>query len=279
LVYRSGEWYRAQLVPCELPEYNGDLYRKGGVYVVIGGAGGLGEVFTEHLIRKYQARMIWIGRRAADSAIQAKIARLANFGPAPMYIPADAGNRGALELAFRAIKTQYGRIDGVVHAAITLRDKRLAQMDEVDFVASLSAKVDVSVRLAQVLAAEPVDFVLFFSSLQSFVKMPSQGNYAAGCTFKDAFALRLGQQISSPVKIINWGYWGSVGIVASQTYRSRMAQLGVDSIEPEEGIAALSSLMSAPVPQLAFFKTQQRPSSESHVVVEPDETDLALEHQ
>lgn len=129
-------------------------------------------------------------------------------------------------------------------------------MEEAQFLASLSAKVDVAVRIAQVFGAEPLDFVLFFSSLQSFVKAPGQGNYAAGCTFKDAFALRLAQTLACPVKVMNWGYWGSVGIVASERYRARMAQMGVASIEPEEGMVALASLMAAPVQQLVFFKTQ-----------------------
>ena len=38
---------------------------------------------------------------------------------------------------------------------------------------------------------EALDFVVFFSSLQSFSKAAGQSNYAAGCTFKDAFASRL----------------------------------------------------------------------------------------
>ena len=58
----------------------------------------------------------------------------------------------------------------MVHAAIVLADQSLARMEEDRFRASLSAKVDVSVRLAQASAGEALDFVLFFSSLQSFTK-------------------------------------------------------------------------------------------------------------
>src|SRR5579859_4866536 len=61
-----------------------------------------------------------------------------------------------------------------------------------------------------------------------------------------------------PGKIMNWWYWGSRGIVASEAYRARMAQNGVGSIEPEEGMAALDQLLSAPVSQLALAKAQPR---------------------
>ncbi|HET8888130.1 MAG TPA: type I polyketide synthase, partial [Candidatus Angelobacter sp.] len=256
LAYRSGEWYRQQLVPCRLPASPDMSCRRGGVYVVIGGAGGIGEVFSEHLIRNYQAQLEWIGRRELDAEIQAKLDRLSTLGPMPSYIRADATDRDALAQAHRNIKAQYGQIHGLVHAAIALADKSLAQMDEGRFKASLAAKVDVSVRMAQVFAQEPLDCVVFFSSLLSFSKPAGQSNYLAGCTFEDAFAHQLSQVWSCPVKIMNWGYWGSRGIVASEAYRARMAQNGVGSIEPEEGMAALEQLLAAPIPQLALSKAR-----------------------
>ena len=109
-------------------------------------------------------------------------------------------------------------------------------------------------RLAQVYN-EPLDFVLFFSAVQSFLKAPGQSNYAAGCTFQDAFAHQLGRAWSCPVKIINWGYWGSIGIVKDAFYRERMASAGIGSIEPADGMAALHTLLNGPLPQLALVKT------------------------
>ena len=48
-------------------------YRQGGVYVVIGGSGGIGEVWTRWMIEHYQANVIWIGRREKNDDIKAKI--------------------------------------------------------------------------------------------------------------------------------------------------------------------------------------------------------------
>jgi len=276
-VYRSGEWYRQQLVLCEPPSSQTQSYRQGGVYVVIGGAGGLGEVLSEYLIRNYRAQMIWIGRRELDADIQAKVDRLSTLGPVPTYLCADATDRDALARAHESIVAQHGKIHGVVHAAIALLDKSLAQMDEDRFTASLAAKVAVSVRMAQVFAQEQLDFVLFFSSLQSFSKAAGQSNYAAGCTFKDAFAQQLAKVWSCPVKVMNWSYWGGAGVVASDTYRARMAQQGIGSIESEEGMAALEQLLGGNVPQLAFMKVV-RPQELSEAASVQERIASAKEH-
>jgi len=253
--FRDGEWYRQHLLPGQLPQADKTGYRQGGVYLVIGGAGGIGEAWSEYMIRRYAARIVWIGRKTRDAAIEAKLERLAQLGPRPLYLSADAGDRQALEAAYGAVREHYGEIHGMIHSAIVLEDKSLVRMSEAAFRAALAAKVDVSVRLAQVFGGETLDFVLFFSSILSFMTPPGQSNYASGCTFKDAFAHALGQQWACPVKIMNWGYWGGAGVVATPEYQSRMADLGIGSIEPDEGMAALELLLSRDRRQLGLLKT------------------------
>lgn len=255
VAYRAKEWFKQALVPVfESDGVSQPCYRSQGVYVVIGGAGGIGEAWSRWMIEHYQAQIIWLGRRKKESSIQEKLDALSKLGTPPSYIEADASDLQALQKAYQEIKRSYGNIHGVIHSAIVLADKSLAKMDEQQFQAGLRAKVDVSVRLAQVFAKEALDFVLFFSSIQSVAKMPGQSNYAAGCTFKDAFASQLAQEWSCQVKVINWSYWGSVGVVATSAYRSRMARAGVGSIEPQEGMAAIQSLLQSPLNQLALFK-------------------------
>ena len=55
LAYRGGKWYQQQLVPVQYAAPQPTLYKAGGVYVVIGGAGGIGEAWSEYVIRTYQA--------------------------------------------------------------------------------------------------------------------------------------------------------------------------------------------------------------------------------
>jgi acyl transferase domain-containing protein/acyl carrier protein/SAM-dependent methyltransferase len=254
-IYRGREWYRQKLIPLLNPPVEQKLYRTGGVYVVIGGAGGIGETWSEYMIRAYQAHVVWIGRRQKDEFIQAKLDRLAAIGQAPQYIEADATDQKALYQAYEKIKKVFSRIHGVIHSAIVLLDKSLANLEEEQFKVVLKAKVDVCVRIAQVFQNEPLDFVVFFSSMLAFTKAPGQSNYASGCTFKDAFAHQLSRDWTCAVKVMNWGYWGSVGIVTAQHYQERMAQGGIGSIEPKEAMEGLNALFAGSLNQIALMKT------------------------
>ena len=247
-------------MPVALPAVSHSLYRSGGVYVVIGGAGGVGEVWSEYMLRTYGARIVWINRRPKDQVVQAKLDRLASLGPEPHYISADATDEAALRRAYEDIKARHGQINGVVHAAVVLLDQSLVHMDEERFLAGLAAKVDTSVQMARVFQREPLDFVLFFSSIMTFLKPPGQANYAAGCTFQDAFAHQLGREWSRPqggpvVKVMHWGYWGGIGVAASETYRERMAKAGLGSIRPSEAMAALEALLAGPFDRLALVRS------------------------
>lgn len=260
-VYRRKEWYRPQLIPMGEIQVEPTLYKTGGVYVVIGGAGNIGEVWSEYMIRTYQAQIVWIGRREPNEAISAKLDRLGALGPAPHYIMADAADKRALGQAYEEIKQKYPHINGVVHSAMAFSEQSLEDLEEMEFRSVLSAKVDVSVYLAQVFNKEPLDFILFFSSIIAFIKNVKQGHYASGCTFKDAFAHMLSQERECKVKVMNWGYWSNAEIEAfkhqeqpEQSYR-RLAQIGIGLIEPPEAAEALEMLLAGPVNQMALMKT------------------------
>lgn len=260
-VYRGGEWFRQRWIAVDDPAVHGKAepvgFRKNGVYVIVGGAGGIGEVFSEYLIRNYAANVAWIGRRASNAAVEAKQARLGALGPRPEYFVADAAEEEDLQRAYEAIKARYGAVHGVIHSAIELLDQRISHLDEQRFVAALRAQRDVCVQLAKVFAAEPLELVLLFSSIQSFVRAAGQSNYSAGCMFKDAFGRQWARSASCDVRTINWGYWGSVGVVASPEYRSRMAQQGIGSIEPAEAMRAIEWMLSRSLSQMVFVKTSR----------------------
>src|SRR5262249_18473404 len=109
-------------------------------------------------------------------------------------------------------------------------------------------------NMDRVFGKQELDFMLFFSSILSFVKPPGQSNYVAGCTFKDSFAQRLQQQRAYPVKIMNWGYWGKVGVVADEYYSNTMERMGIGSIESNEGMACLQTFVNSELSQMGSIK-------------------------
>ncbi|WP_424888923.1 SDR family NAD(P)-dependent oxidoreductase [Streptomyces sp. XH2] len=254
-VRRTGQWLARRLAPCEAGPRTAAPYREGGVYVVIGGAGGLGTAWTRHVAEEYGAKVVWLGRRAQDAAVEAKLRAVRGRGEVS-YLSADATDPAALRRAHAEITARHGRIHGVVQAALVPMDAELlAGMDEAVLRESLAAKVDATVAMAQVFADEALDFALFFSSIQTFMPVAGQGNYAAGCTFGDSYAHFLSRRMPFPAKVMNWGWWGSVGTAASGFHQERMTRSGLLSIEPPEAMAALDALLGGPQDQLTFVKT------------------------
>jgi len=252
-VYRHGEWYRRHLAPVRAQGGFRAPYRQQGVYIVIGGAGDIGEAWSEHLIRHHQAQIVWVGRRQRDAAIEARLARLARLGPAPEYFAADASSYQALQAVRDAVLARHGALHGVVHAAMVFANQALSAMSEPQFLSALSSKVDVSVRIAQVFGRDALDFLLFFSSMISLIKNPRQAHYAAGCAFKDAFAHQLARHVSSPVKVVNWGYWAMKKNADAGEVRL-LTDLGIGLIEPEHGMKALDVLLGSSLQQVGVMR-------------------------
>lgn len=246
VAWRDGEWFRRGLATLDAASAPNDGYRQGGTYIVVGGAGGIGEAWSREMIERYDARLIWIGRRPLDAGIAAKIEALGRIGRAPEYLSTDASDLKALQRTAERIRAAHPAIHGVVHSAIDLRDQSLAQMDAEELERAVAAKMAVAVNLDRVFGDLDLDFVLFFSSMISFMTSAGQANYSAGSTFVDSFALALGQRRPYAVKIMNWGYWGGVGVVADAFHQEQMRQRGVGSIEVPEAMAALRTLVSHP---------------------------------
>ncbi|MBL8215823.1 MAG: SDR family NAD(P)-dependent oxidoreductase, partial [Bryobacterales bacterium] len=245
---RDGEWFRPTLLPVASMEQEQQRYRQGGVYVVIGGSGGLGRVWTRWMQQHFQARVIWIGRRPVE-AIQP---------PAPAYFQADAAQPGALRRALQEIRRVHGRMDGLVHAAMDVFDLSLAEMQEARFRDVLSSRVNVSAQIADAVRDEPLDFVLFFSSMAAFAEAGGYGGYASGCVFMDALAHALRRDLDCPVKVANWGYWGvGSGERVSVQVKARQQRSGVAPIDAEAGMEALAKFVNGPLPQLGIVRTSK----------------------
>lgn len=255
--YRDGQWFTQMLYPYTPQAVSGEPYRQGGVYVVIGGAGGLGQTWSAMMIKRYQAHIIWIGRREPDEQITSAVALLSGTGLAPWYIPADATDPAQMAEVLRKIKSRHKRINGVVHSALVLKDRGLARMSEDELLSSLATKVDISASLAEVFESENLDFALFFSSLISFTRNPGQSNYAAGSVFEDVFADQLNKHWACKVRVINWGYWGDVGAVSGDSYRQRMEKAGILSIESDAALDAIKNLLNGDHVQLGFIRINQ----------------------
>ncbi|MFF3744349.1 SDR family NAD(P)-dependent oxidoreductase [Streptomyces kronopolitis] len=229
--------------------------RRDGTYLILGGAGGIGLELTEWLVRGYRAKVVLLGRSALDAERRARLRAIDPDGTLVSYRRADATDPAALREAVEWTRSAHGALHGVFHATIVLRDQTVATMTEETFRSVLDAKAHTSVALhAALRGVDGLDFVLFFSSAVALSGSAGQGNYAAGSTFEDSFAHHLDGMLAARVAVINWGYWGTVGIVADERYRERLAATGIHSITPEEGMAAVHAVLGREDRQVVAVK-------------------------
>lgn len=251
VAYRAGLRYRQILYPADLPAARGTYLRADAHVLIVGGAGGVGFEIASWLVRARGARVSLLGRSAPSAERAEALQRLDPTGRRLAYFRADASDARSLQAALTEVRARFGAVHGVIHSALVQHDRLLKNMEESAFRASLAAKAGIAVRLYQALGHEPLDFMVFFSSVQSFLGDAGLGNYAAGCAFEDAYAHYLSERLGCRVRTLNWGFWGTAGAVATDFYRERLARRGYGCITPEAGLAAFERVLEAPLVQAA----------------------------
>ncbi|MCX2729176.1 SDR family NAD(P)-dependent oxidoreductase [Saccharopolyspora sp. NFXS83] len=251
---RDGQWWEQELHPLALTG-DGTAFRAGGAYLIVGGAGDIGLDLAEHLVREHGAKVCLIGRSEPDAARRSRIAAWDPTGEHVRYVRADAVDPVGLRTAIDEFAARAGRLHGVVHAANELRDGALAELDERAVAAGL-AKTRTTVALADAVADLDLDFLVLFSSVQSFLGNPGQSSYAAASAFQDACAHALQTALPFPVHVVNWGAWAGSGLAVE--HAARLARAGVHPIPPAAGIAALSRLIGQQEVQVAVVSGSER---------------------
>ncbi|WP_026423393.1 non-ribosomal peptide synthetase [Actinokineospora inagensis] len=249
LLHRDGSWFRQRLLPVDAETLD-SRFRDGGVYVIVGGAGGLGTVISEHLIREHHAQVVWLGRRPQDARIDAAIAGAGS--PAPVYLQVDATSVDELRQARAVVERRFGRVHGIVHSGLVLASATLAKMTEAEFESVLRGKVDVGVRLLEVFG-DTVEVALFLSSINSYLKAIKHANYAAACTFLDSFALSARDRYGCPAKVLNLGYCFNNAVDGPEAVVAPDAPL----IQPDELVAAIEHLVAGTANQVTLMKVGQ----------------------
>lgn len=274
-VHRDGRWHEQRLLTVRPAAPAVSRLRQGGTYVIIGGAGALGTVITEYLIRRYRAQVVWLGRRPQDARVEAAIAQAAGaHGPAPLYLRADATDLASLRAAKDETVRRFGAVHGVIHAGLVFSGASLARMGEAQFEDVLRGKVDASVRCMEVFGGDSLDFALFLSSINSYLKAIKQANYAAACTFLDAFALSVQRRYGAAGKVLNLGY--CFNNAPAEGERGAVVGAQAPLIQPDELTAAIERLCAAPVGRLTLMKFSPA-LNDRGIVLGDDEVTLPTE--
>ena len=170
------------------------------------------------------------------------VSRLEALGCSVEYVSIDVRDSSAFETLIDRLYTQYGRIDGVLHGAGVIEDKRIEQKEIESFQRVFETKVNPARVLAEKIR-DDVSFVVFYSSVSGAFGNRGQVDYAAANATLDQIARGIDARVSGRVVSINWGPWGGSGMV-SETLEREYARRGIGVIPPGMGVEAFLSELS-----------------------------------
>ncbi len=223
----------------------------GGVYVITGGAGGLGLIFAEHLARRARVRLVLSGRSELDAERNAAVARIAELGADVTYVRADVGSEDGARSLIEQARDRHGRIDGLIHSAGHIKDALLVNKSIEDIDAVLAGKVLGALHLDELTRDDDLAFFMTFSSLTALVGNPGQADYAYANRFLCAFArhrdrLRLAGERSGRSIALVWPSWRHGGMKAdAQTEEALLRHLGLDLLDTPTGTEAFDLALAS----------------------------------
>ncbi|MGS5020735.1 SDR family NAD(P)-dependent oxidoreductase [Paenibacillus sp. JJ1683] len=232
------------------PETADIPWKKNGVYLITGGAGGLGLIFAKEIVNQVQnVALILTGRSALDEGKRAEIKKLESLGARIAYKQADVTREQAVADLIREIGAEFGSLNGIIHSAGVIRDNRILQKNSGEMLEVLAPKVLGVVNVDQASKHLPLDFFILFSSVAGGLGNQGQADYSTANAFMDAYARyrnaliglqqRQGQTLS-----INWPLWKEGGMhIDEETEKLVKQHTGMGSISTSSGIQALYCAM------------------------------------
>ncbi|MFF4317719.1 SDR family oxidoreductase [Streptomyces sp. NPDC001568] len=187
--------------------------------------------------------------RAADLVlarreVTATLDALHAAGSRARYRRVDCREAPAVLQAVKEIHAEYGRVDGVVHAAGVIEDRLMAEKSVDSFGQVFGTKTE---SAAALLAAvdqlpRPPAFVVLFGSIAAVLGNRGQADYAAANDALEALGTAWAARTGGRALTVHWGPWapsedhgGMVGPELARHYARR----GISLIDPEEGALAL----------------------------------------
>ncbi|WP_158942674.1 SDR family NAD(P)-dependent oxidoreductase, partial [Streptomyces sp. ERV7] len=241
----------------ELPDAEPVVWREGGVYLVTGGAGGLGLILAGEIARRASGAVLCLtGRAEPDAERQAALDALRRTGASVEYHVLDAADADGTAALVADLVRRHGAVHGVVHGAGVLHDNFLLKKSAAEFARVLRPKLAGAVALDEATRDEDLDFFVLFSSIMGATGNVGQADYAVANAFLDRFArhrdalVRAGERAGRSVAI-GWPLWESGGMgVDSATRDALRMRAGMVPMATSAGIEAFHRALAAGEPQV-----------------------------
>lgn len=184
-----------------------NLIKENKTYLIIGGLGKVGKILTSHLVKKYNSKVIIIGRKEIqkDDKWNAFLDNLnsddnntnnTNYSVKVdkknlvFYYNADVSIFNDLKTTIEKIENEHGKISGVIHAAGNVEPKSFKLIEHINqpiIISQFSPKIQGTLNIYNLLKEKKLDFVWITSSLSSIIGGLTFGSYSVANAFIDNF--------------------------------------------------------------------------------------------
>ncbi|KFH40913.1 Lovastatin nonaketide synthase-like protein [Hapsidospora chrysogenum ATCC 11550] len=225
-------------------------------YLLAGGFGGIGRSLIRWFVAHGARNILVLSRSVASRSDSADFVKeIEGQGCRVVLKNCDIAVADDLSRAFNESSSELPPVKGVIQAAMVLNDSVFEHMDHQQWSDATRPKV-LGTRNVHDFFGSDLDFFVMLSSLTGVVGNASQGNYAAGGSFQDAFASwRTSQGL--PAVSIDLGTVKSVGYVAeTEGVAARMERAGYVPQEEEEVLGLIEAAIRTPSRQSSTRPSQ-----------------------
>ena len=229
------------------PALLAESVKKGGVYWITGGLGGLGRILAKAFVEMEGINVILSGRREPDETRQNELDELRSLaqqhGSVIEYIPCDVTDPESLSRTIQTIQEKYHHPNGIIHSAGIIKDSFIIRKTETEIDRVMGPKVFGAWNIAQAVQMEALDFIVFFSSVVGLLGNPGQADYAGANAFLDAFASDRSDK--THIISINWPLWKEGGMgMADGLLRVFHNRTGMVPLDTPSGVSAFCGLLA-----------------------------------
>ena len=170
---------------------------------------------------------------------------LSSTGLEIVYKQVDVTDKQSVKDLVENIKSEFGGLTGIIHAAGVLRDSYIVNKTKEELHNVLAPKVSGLVNLDLAAKEEHLDFFVVFSSLAAVFGSVGQADYALANSFMDVYAKYRNGLVSSKKRFgrtlsINWPLWKDGGMHVDEWSEKRMTEsTGMVTLRTDSGIYAL----------------------------------------
>ncbi|WP_431980527.1 SDR family NAD(P)-dependent oxidoreductase [Streptomyces qinglanensis] len=220
--------------------------RDGGVYLITGGAGGVGLRIAASLAERARVHLVLTGRSSAPRPeARAALDALADSALSVTYRAADVTDPSRMADLVAQVRAEHGGITGVVHAAGVLRDALLADTTDAHLDTVLAPKLRGAEALHAATLDEPLEFFALFTSVAGVVGNPGQAGYAYANAVLDAVAERRAAT-GAPGRTVAlaWPRWRDAGMRQGERSAAHLlARYGLGDLSGREAAAAFDAAL------------------------------------